>query len=147
MALVVFIHAQLPQKAMVALERSLLWRDLFDLAIRENLEENELQDMAYRVAGVFKPLKSSTTIDSKWFQMICSRRRGIKTQPRSSLITLRTFARAFSLSLKEIYSRRLAVWYALSSFTPTVYLLIRRWPRLRCTGSLLSWKKSSTQPH
>lgn len=58
MGLIVFINAQLHQKAMIALERALLWRDLFDLAMRENLEENELQDMAYRVAGVFKPLKN-----------------------------------------------------------------------------------------
>ena len=50
---IVFIDAQLPRKALVAFERALLWRDLFDLALREKLDEDEIQDMAYRIAGMY----------------------------------------------------------------------------------------------
>lgn len=40
------------KKALVAYERALQWRELFDLAMREGLTEEELKEMGYRVAGV-----------------------------------------------------------------------------------------------
>ena len=49
----VFIEASQPQKAMVAYESALLWQDLFDLALREKVQEEQLVDMAYRVAGMY----------------------------------------------------------------------------------------------
>ena len=39
------------RKALVAYERALQWRELFDLATREGAAEGELRDMAYRLAG------------------------------------------------------------------------------------------------
>ncbi|EGO00816.1 hypothetical protein SERLA73DRAFT_50627 [Serpula lacrymans var. lacrymans S7.3] len=49
-AALVFIEACEPLKAMVAHERALQWQELFELASREKVQEDELQGMAYRVA-------------------------------------------------------------------------------------------------
>ncbi|KAJ2931513.1 hypothetical protein H1R20_g5611, partial [Candolleomyces eurysporus] len=45
-----FLEAGNTQKAMVAFEKNLQWRELFDLAFLNNTSEEELQDMAYRVS-------------------------------------------------------------------------------------------------
>ncbi|KAF6761197.1 pol II transcription elongation factor [Ephemerocybe angulata] len=45
-----FIEAGKPNKAMVAFEKNLQWRELFDLAFLDNASEEELADMAYRVS-------------------------------------------------------------------------------------------------
>lgn len=47
----VFVQAEKPAKAMVAYERALDWRELFDLAIREGTPEDDLVEMGLRVAG------------------------------------------------------------------------------------------------
>lgn len=38
-------------KAMVSYERALLWRDLFDLALREGVQREQLAELAHRVSG------------------------------------------------------------------------------------------------
>ena len=47
----VFIAAAQPHKALIAYEKALQWRELFDLALREHVDQNELFAMAYRIAG------------------------------------------------------------------------------------------------
>ncbi|KAI0030870.1 IKI3 family-domain-containing protein [Vararia minispora EC-137] len=49
-AAIAFVEAAQHRKALVAYEKALLWRELFDLALRNGLEEEELLDTAYRVA-------------------------------------------------------------------------------------------------
>lgn len=46
-----FVQAEKPAKAMIAYEKALDWRQLFDLAIRESTPEDELAEMGLRVAG------------------------------------------------------------------------------------------------
>ena len=47
----VFDQAGKPAKAMIAYEKALNWRELFDLAVRESTPEDELAEMGLRVAG------------------------------------------------------------------------------------------------
>ncbi|KAA1476949.1 Elongator complex protein 1 [Dentipellis sp. KUC8613] len=47
---IVFVEAQKPFKALIAYEKGLQWRELFDLAVRENTSQDDLADMGYRVA-------------------------------------------------------------------------------------------------
>jgi len=47
----VFVQAEKPAKAMIAYERALDWRELFDLAVQEGTPEDELAEMGLRVAG------------------------------------------------------------------------------------------------
>ena len=47
----VFIEAGKPPKALVAYEKALKWPELFDLAAREKIPEEDIVSMAYRVAG------------------------------------------------------------------------------------------------
>jgi elongator complex protein 1 len=49
----VFVEAEKPSKVMVAYEKSLEWQELFDLALRENMSEEDVIVMGYRVAGIF----------------------------------------------------------------------------------------------
>lgn len=46
-----FVQAGKPAKAMIAYEKALDWRELFDLAVRESTPEDELSEMGLRVAG------------------------------------------------------------------------------------------------
>ncbi|KAF8504860.1 IkappaB kinase complex IKAP component [Russula emetica] len=46
----VFMDAQRPQKAMLAYEKALLWRELFELAQLQKVDQEEIVAMAYRVA-------------------------------------------------------------------------------------------------
>ena len=46
------MDAQRPQKATLAYEKALLWRELFDLAQRQKVDQEEIVAMAYRVAGM-----------------------------------------------------------------------------------------------
>ena len=46
-----FAQAEKPAKAMIAYEKALDWRELFDLAVRESTLEDELAEMGLRVAG------------------------------------------------------------------------------------------------
>ena len=48
----VFTEAQNPQKALIAYERALLWREALELAIREGTEEAVIVDLAHRLAGM-----------------------------------------------------------------------------------------------
>ena len=47
----VFREAHKPVKAMIAYEKSLDWRELFEIAIEENIPKEDLSDTAYRLAG------------------------------------------------------------------------------------------------
>ncbi|TDL16914.1 IkappaB kinase complex, IKAP component [Rickenella mellea] len=49
-AALAFVDAHNLPKAMVAYERALLWRELFDLALRTSVDADTLSEMAYRVA-------------------------------------------------------------------------------------------------
>lgn len=51
-----FIEAGKPHKAMVAYEKNMQWRELFDLAFLNDMPEEEVKDMAYRVSGA--PIRS-----------------------------------------------------------------------------------------
>lgn len=46
-----YISAQKPQKAMVAHERALAWRELFTIAVEEKMSDEDIVETAYRVAG------------------------------------------------------------------------------------------------
>jgi elongator complex protein 1 len=48
----VFVDAQRPQNAMIAYEKALLWRELFELAQLQKIDQEEIVAMAYRVAGM-----------------------------------------------------------------------------------------------
>ena len=61
-ALPVFVQAEKPAKAMIAYEKALDWRELFDLAIRESLPEDELIEMGLRVAGEMGARSRSTLV-------------------------------------------------------------------------------------
>jgi hypothetical protein len=47
----VFIQAEKPAKALIAYEKALDWRELFDLAVGENTPQDDLVEMGLRVAG------------------------------------------------------------------------------------------------
>ena len=47
----VFVQAENPAKAMIAYERALDWRELFDLAVRESTPQDKLVEIGLRVAG------------------------------------------------------------------------------------------------
>ncbi len=46
------MDAQRPQKAMLGYEKALLWRELFELAQLQKVNQEEIVGMAYRVAGM-----------------------------------------------------------------------------------------------
>lgn len=48
---VVFRQAEKYAKAMVAHEKALEWQELFDIALQQQVPEEDLQATAYRVAG------------------------------------------------------------------------------------------------
>ena len=50
--MLVFTEAHQPSKAMIAYEKALNWQDLFDLAAREHVGEEEIVSMGYRVSGL-----------------------------------------------------------------------------------------------
>lgn len=59
--LVVFVEANMPGKAMVAHERALEWQQLFDLAMRHDMPQDDIVDMGYRVAGlIFRKIHATT---------------------------------------------------------------------------------------
>jgi len=66
----VFIQAGRPAKAMIAYEKALDWRELFDLAVRESLPEDELVEMGLRVAGEMGAHSRSTLVLTGSSQMI-----------------------------------------------------------------------------
>lgn len=47
----VFVEASKPPKALIAFEKALEWQELFDLAARDDMDEEELAAMGVRVAG------------------------------------------------------------------------------------------------
>ncbi|KAI0048587.1 IkappaB kinase complex, IKAP component [Auriscalpium vulgare] len=49
-AAIVFADADRPEKTMVAYEKALQWRELFDLASQQNMEEEDIVSTGYRVA-------------------------------------------------------------------------------------------------
>ncbi|EIN06431.1 IkappaB kinase complex IKAP component [Punctularia strigosozonata HHB-11173 SS5] len=49
-AALAFVEAKKLHKAMVAHERALSWRELFDIVIREHVSPEDIKDMAYRVS-------------------------------------------------------------------------------------------------
>lgn len=65
-----FVQAEKPAKAMIAYEKALDWRELFDLAVRESLPEDELVEMGLRVAGKMGTRSRSTLVLTGSLQMI-----------------------------------------------------------------------------
>ncbi|KAI0264133.1 IKI3 family-domain-containing protein [Gloeopeniophorella convolvens] len=55
-AALVFVDARRSKKAMLAYEKALLWRELFEIAQLERVESEDIVAMAYRVAGAFVPV-------------------------------------------------------------------------------------------
>lgn len=41
---------------MSAYEKGLLWRELFEIAVLQNLDEEALKDIAQRVSGSYRPV-------------------------------------------------------------------------------------------
>jgi len=66
----VFIQAEKSAKAMIAYEKALDWRELFDLAVRESLPEDALVEMGLRVAGEICAHSRSTLVLTGSSQMI-----------------------------------------------------------------------------
>jgi hypothetical protein len=60
----VFVQAKNPAKAMIAYERALDWRELFDLAARESTSQDDLAEIGLRVAGTISVL--STYVGINW---------------------------------------------------------------------------------
>jgi len=50
-SVVVFVEASDFRKAMIAHERALEWQELFELCVKEALSEDEVKEIAYRIAG------------------------------------------------------------------------------------------------
>ena len=46
------MDAEKPKNAMLAYEKALLWRELFELAQLQRVDQEEIVTMAYRVAGM-----------------------------------------------------------------------------------------------
>ena len=65
-----FVQAGKPAKAMIAYEKALDWRQLFDLAVRENTPEDELVEMGLRVAGGMGVFSLSTLVLTAFPQTI-----------------------------------------------------------------------------
>lgn len=46
------MEAAKPPKAMIAFEKALDWQELFELAMRDEMDAEDLSSMGYRVAGL-----------------------------------------------------------------------------------------------
>jgi elongator complex protein 1 len=55
----VFVQAGAVSKAMVAHEKSLDWQELFDLAGRTGVSQDDITTMGYRVSGVSRDTNSA----------------------------------------------------------------------------------------
>jgi elongator complex protein 1 len=66
----VFVQAEKPAKAMIAYEKALDWKELFDLAVRESTPEDELVEMGIRVAGEMDVRSRCTSLLTGSLQMI-----------------------------------------------------------------------------
>ena len=55
---------------MIAYEKALDWRELFELAVRESTPEDELAEMGLRVAGEMGGYSRSTLVLTGCVQMI-----------------------------------------------------------------------------
>jgi len=49
----VFTQAKRNTKAMIAFEKALLWQELFEMATLDNMDDEDVVSMAYRVSGKF----------------------------------------------------------------------------------------------
>jgi len=49
----VFAQAKRNTKAMIAFEKALLWQELFEMAILDNMDDEDVVSMAYRISGEF----------------------------------------------------------------------------------------------
>jgi elongator complex protein 1 len=47
----VFVEASDARRAMISYERALQWQELFELCVKEQLDGDEITDIAYRIAG------------------------------------------------------------------------------------------------
>jgi elongator complex protein 1 len=47
----VFVEASDTRRAMISYERALQWQELFELCVKEQLDGDEIADIAYRIAG------------------------------------------------------------------------------------------------
>lgn len=47
----VFVEASDARRAMISYERALQWQELFELCVKEQLDGDEIADIAYRIAG------------------------------------------------------------------------------------------------
>jgi hypothetical protein len=57
----VFVEADKPPKAMIAYEKALDWQELFDLAMQDNIDQDDLSSMGLRVAG----MRELTSLNNK----------------------------------------------------------------------------------
>ena len=48
---IVFVEAKRTGKAMIAHEKALEWQELFNLAVLDEMDEEDIVAMGYRVAG------------------------------------------------------------------------------------------------
>lgn len=64
-----FVQAGNPAKAMIAYERALDWRELFDLAVRESTPQDELVEIGLRVAGEMNACPRPTLVSIGSLQM------------------------------------------------------------------------------
>jgi elongator complex protein 1 len=51
MNITVFVEAKRTRKAMIAHEKALEWQELFNLAVLDEMDEEDIVAMGYRVAG------------------------------------------------------------------------------------------------
>jgi elongator complex protein 1 len=47
----VFVEASDARRAMISYERALQWQELFELCVKEQLDGDEITEIAYRIAG------------------------------------------------------------------------------------------------
>jgi elongator complex protein 1 len=47
----VFVEASDARRAMISYERALQWQELFELCLKEQLDGDEITEIAYRIAG------------------------------------------------------------------------------------------------
>ena len=144
-----FVQAEKPTKAMIAYEIALDWRELFDLAVRENTPEDKLVEMGLRIAGQIGLIF--------WIHL------GVHLILADDLSSKKRYAEAATVFLDYAEDARQAViaYVEVNFFADArriVSPLFRvsvaehitdffRPPRSLCTQCLNLWKRSSTLAH
>jgi hypothetical protein len=101
-----FIEASKPRKAMVAFEKNLQWREVFDLAFLNDVPEEEVKDMAYRVSGESNQTSTLGLYLMVSCQRISTARSGISRLAKCSWSTEKTSGAPSLPSFKVMHSRR-----------------------------------------